>query len=187
MAQPYRPPTKVVTTQTTLLALVVAVDPDWESKKHREIEYLLSNGRVSKAVPYKRGQYAIPEKTTMVNYAGPLTLNAGDITGVGFDFVVMISDNASPGVLTMRTAAQMFADIAGAVPGMGYALRVVNFGGTSALTLVPGDPATLMTNGSWTGQPLVNDSINPGNFTDYQVQFPDATDARIMRVSGNQP
>lgn len=188
MAQPYRPPTKVVTTQTTLLAQVIAVDPEFERKKHWEIEYFpFSSGRVLYADPSKRGAYNTPEKTISIAYTGPATLAAGDITGVGYDFVTTINIAAAPGVLTMRTAAQMFSDIAGAVPNLGYALRVVNFGGTSALTLTPGDPNTLMTDNEWAGQPLRSDVIQPFNFSDYQVQFPDANNVRIKRVSANQP
>lgn len=52
----YNPPTKGTTTQRPLLALVAAVDPDFERGKHREVEYPFQ-GRVFLADPYTRGAY----------------------------------------------------------------------------------------------------------------------------------
>jgi hypothetical protein len=180
----YSPPSTIY---IPWLAEVVKADPEFARKKHWDIEYPASSeGRSLWADPYKRGAYDTPRKSVSVNYAGPQTFGVGDITGVGSDFVTTISDNAAPGVLTTRTGAQMFGDISGAVAGMGYALRVVNFGGLSPLIFMP-DPSIIMRDADWKGQIILRDSINPGNFSDYQVQFPNATQALIKRVSFNEP
>lgn len=50
----YRPPTRVSTTEIPYLALVTSADPDFERRKHREVEYEFS-GRVFLADPYVRG------------------------------------------------------------------------------------------------------------------------------------
>lgn len=52
----YRPPTRVVTTERPYLALVTFVDPEFERKKHREVEYAFE-GRVFVADPSVRGIY----------------------------------------------------------------------------------------------------------------------------------
>lgn len=52
----YRPPTRVVTTQIPYLALVTQADPEFERRKHREVEYEFSS-RVFVADPYVRGSY----------------------------------------------------------------------------------------------------------------------------------
>lgn len=52
----YRPPTRVVTTQIPYLALVTQADPDFERRKHREVEYEFQR-RVFLANPYVRGAY----------------------------------------------------------------------------------------------------------------------------------
>lgn len=56
MAPLYKPPTKVVTTQIPYLAMVTQADPDFERRKHREVEYEFS-GRVFVSNPYDRGAY----------------------------------------------------------------------------------------------------------------------------------
>jgi hypothetical protein len=57
MASPlYKPPTKVRSSEVPYLALVTQFDPDFERKKHREVEYEFQ-GRVFVADPYKRGAY----------------------------------------------------------------------------------------------------------------------------------
>lgn len=56
MAPLYRPPTRVVTTEIPYLAMVTQFDPEFERKKHREVEYEFS-GRVFLADPYDRGAY----------------------------------------------------------------------------------------------------------------------------------
>jgi hypothetical protein len=182
----YRPPNKVVTTTIPWLTEVIRADPDWEKKKHWEPEYVFSSGKVKFADPYKRGAYNTPDKTNFVNYAGPTTFNAGDITNVGYDFVTTVSENATPGQINSRSASQMFSDIAAAVPNIGYALRIVNFGGTSLLTFAP-DPSIIMFDGNWWGQQVLNDQINPGNYSEYQVQFPTPVECLIRRVSTNEP
>lgn len=187
MAPLYRPPIKGTTVSIPWLSLVVQADPDFERRKHREVEYYSSGGKaISIADPYKRGAYNTPQKLSIVAYAGPQVFNAGDITGVGNDFVTVVSDALTPGILTTRSGAQMFSDIANAVPGLGYALRIVNFQGTSQLTIAPG-PNVLMFDGAWWSQQLASDSIAPGQFTDYQVQFPDASHTMFKRVAFGQP
>jgi len=52
----YRPSTRVSTRQFPYLALVAAVDADFQQRKHNEIEYAFS-GRVFTADPAKRGAY----------------------------------------------------------------------------------------------------------------------------------
>jgi hypothetical protein len=182
----YRPPNKVTTTEIPWLAEVIRADPDWERKKHWEAEYVASSGKVFFADPYKRGAFNTPSKTNFVNYAGPTTFAAGDITNVGFDFVTTVSENATPGQINSRTGVQMFSDISGALPGLGYSLRVVNFGGTSLLTFAP-DPSVIMFDGNWWGQQILNDQISPGNYSEYQVQFLDRQTCHIRRVSTNEP
>lgn len=56
MAPLYKPPTKVVTTQFPWLALVSAADPDFQRKKHREVEYEFA-GKNFFADPTVRGAY----------------------------------------------------------------------------------------------------------------------------------
>ena len=57
MAAPlYKPPTKVTTSEVPYLALVTQFDPDFERRKHREIEYAFE-GQVFLADPYIRGAY----------------------------------------------------------------------------------------------------------------------------------
>lgn len=183
----YKPPTKVTTVPIPFLAEVVRVDPSFEQRKHREMEYPDGGGRWARfADPYKRGAYNTPNSLKFVNYTGPATFAAGDMTGVGYDFVSTLSEATAPGVLTTRSGDQLFADIAGAVPNMGYALRVINFGGLSPMTLLPG-AAILIFDNSWDGQLVAADIINPGNFTDFQVQFPDPARALFRRVATNQP
>lgn len=172
----YNPPTKVTTIQMPYLALVVRADPEFERRKHREVEYEFER-KLFVADPYVRGAYKTPVSKTIVNYAGPTTFNVGDLTGVGYDFVWAISQNATPGVLTTRTAAQMFSDIPNAGPLMAYVLRVVNFGGTSPLTLAPGQGVT-----------FVNVApINPNCFSDFTVTFADANNAAFTGTSANNP
>lgn len=56
MAPLYKPPTRVVTTEVPYLALVTQYDPDFERRKHREVEYAFQ-GRVFLGDPYVRGLY----------------------------------------------------------------------------------------------------------------------------------
>jgi hypothetical protein len=52
----YKPPTRVTTRAYTYLALVSQADPDFQRKKHREIEYEFDH-KVFVADPYVRGPY----------------------------------------------------------------------------------------------------------------------------------
>lgn len=52
----YLPPTRVVTTEIPYLALVNQADPEFERRKHREVEYAF-DGRAFLADPYNRGAY----------------------------------------------------------------------------------------------------------------------------------
>lgn len=57
MAAPlYKPATRVSTTEVPYLALVTQYDPDFERRKHREVEYQFA-GRVFLGDPYVRGLY----------------------------------------------------------------------------------------------------------------------------------
>jgi hypothetical protein len=56
MAPLYKPPTRVVSSEVPYLALVTQYDPDFERRKHREIEYAFE-GRAFLADPYVRGAY----------------------------------------------------------------------------------------------------------------------------------
>lgn len=175
----YKPPTKVTTVQVPWLAMVHKADPDFERRKHREPEYApwwSGQGRPFFADPYKLGAYNTPSKTVTVNYSGPQVLNAGDITGVGYDFVTLISESSTPGSFTTRTAAQMFADIPGAVPNIGHALRIVNNAIGSDLTLLPSTGVLLKDRGGWLIKSIV---VRSGTYADLRVQFPDAADAVI--------
>jgi hypothetical protein len=54
----YLPPTRVVTLEMPLIALVTRCDPNWARNKHWEIEYKMRNGRrLFFANPYIRGPY----------------------------------------------------------------------------------------------------------------------------------
>jgi len=53
----YRPPTRVVTVERPWLALVNQADPEFGRRKHREVEYVTSQGRTFVADPYNRGLY----------------------------------------------------------------------------------------------------------------------------------
>lgn len=52
----YKPATKVQTSQIPYLALVTQADPEFERRKHREVEYAFQ-GRAFLADPYVRGAY----------------------------------------------------------------------------------------------------------------------------------
>jgi hypothetical protein len=174
---PYRPVTKVTTIQVAFLNLVTRADPNWAKDKFWEIEYEFT-GKNYYANPYIRGAFNTPAKTVNVNYAGPATFAAGDLTGVGFDFVTVQSNNPTPGLLTTRTAAQMFGDIANAGPGVDWYLRIQNFGGTSHLTLNPGAGVSLV--GS-------EGKIRRGFMTDYVVTLVTPTSAVIQTMISNVP
>jgi hypothetical protein len=53
----YKPNTRVATTQMPYLALVSSADPEFQRRKHREVEYEWASGKVSIADPYVRGAY----------------------------------------------------------------------------------------------------------------------------------
>lgn len=105
------------------------------------------------------------------------TLAAGTITGAYH--TVLTNTGATPGAQTVRTAAQMLADIPGAQVGFGYMLRIVNTGaGTLTLTADAGPTVTI------TGTATVAQNV----FRDYVVTFPTATTATIQSVgSGVSP
>lgn len=108
--------------------------------------------------------------TTIQNnaVAGPATLAQGLITG-SLD-VYLLSTVTTPGTLTTRTAAQLFAD-QGAVAGASYALRIVNTG-TSTFTLGAGTGVTL------TGTMTVLTNA----WRDFVVTFVSATAVTITAV-----
>lgn len=57
MAPLYRPPTRVTSIQVPWLALVTRADPDFERRKHREVEYVTAGNTVFWADPQNRGAY----------------------------------------------------------------------------------------------------------------------------------
>ena len=187
MAPLYKPPTKVTTTQVPWLSIVQRADPNFERAKHHEQEYApwySGQGRTFYADPYRRGAYNTPTKTTRVNYAGPVTLGAGDITGVGFDFVTLISLNAAPGTFTTRSAAQMFGDINNAGANLGYALRIVNDVNGGPITLQVGDGVLLFDRG---GYPHPRLFVRGGTYSDFSVTFTDSAHAEISADSEGGP
>ena len=105
------------------------------------------------------------------------TLAAGAITGA--NFVVLQNTGATPGAQTVRTAAQMLADIPGAQAGDCFRFRIVNTGaGTLTLTADAGPTVTL------TGTATVAQNV----FRDYTLTFNSATTATIQSVgSGTSP
>lgn len=105
------------------------------------------------------------------------TFAAGDITG-GCPTILQ-NTGATPGAQTVRTAAQMFADIPGAVVGGVYPFRIVNTGaGTLTITADAGPTVTL------TGTMTIATNI----FRDYLLTFNTAATATIQSVgSGVSP
>jgi hypothetical protein len=167
MAPLYRPPTRVTTVNIPYQSLVTRVDPNWAKYKFREEEYTFQ-GKIFYGNPYVRGPYDTPVKLVTINYSGNTTFAAGDISGLGFDFVKVNSTSASPGVFTTRTAAQMFSDIPNATIPMGYYLRINNIGGTSE------DLGTSLSIAAGAGVTLVgNMSISQNTYSDFTVSFVD--------------
>lgn len=105
------------------------------------------------------------------------TFAVGDITG-GCPSILQ-NTGATPGAQTVRTAAQMFADIPGAVVGGSYPFRIVNTGaGTLTITADAGPTVTL------TGTMTIATNI----WRDYLLTFTSATAATIQSVgSGVSP
>lgn len=105
------------------------------------------------------------------------TLAAGSITGATFS--VLTNTGATPGAQTVRTAAQMLADIPGAAVGFCSMFRIANTGaGTFTLTADGGATVTL------TGTATIAQNV----FRDYTLTFPTATTATIQSVgSGVSP
>lgn len=177
MAAPlYKPPTRVTTIQIPFLAIVNRADPSRERFKHRDVEYEFS-GKVKVSDPYTTGPYAQPIKRVTVAYSGKTTFAAGDITGVGRDWVYLTSTNVLGGAFTTRTAAQMFSDIANSVPGIDYNLRIINLGGGADIAIVPGAGV------GFGGNP----NISNARFTDLEVYFTDASDVIMTVLTSNNP
>jgi len=179
MAAPlYRPPTRVTSISIPFLAIVNRADPDRERYKHREPNlFEWSHRKYFWEDPYHVGAFVIPVKRVSLNYAGPTTFAQGDITGVGQDFVYTSLTNPTPGNLTTRTAAQMYADLPNPYPGIDYVLRLINIGGGSQVYLQPGAGVAI----------VGNPSINAGFFSDIQVYFTDASDAIMTVRTSNNP
>jgi len=57
MAPLYKPATKVQTVEMPYLSMVTTADPQFERRKHREVEYEVASGKVYVADPYVRGIY----------------------------------------------------------------------------------------------------------------------------------
>lgn len=113
--------------------------------------------------------------TTAAKTAG--TFAAGDITGA--EFSVLQNTGAVPGNQTVRTAAQMLADIPGAQAGFSCRFRIVNTGaGTLTIVVDAGPTVTL------TGTMTVAQNV----FRDYLLTFDSATTATIQSIgSGVSP
>lgn len=179
MAAPlYKPPTRVTTIQIPFLAIVNRADPSREKFKHRDVEYEFS-GKVKVSDPYHTGPYAQPLKRVSTTYVGSVTFAQGDITGVGKDWVYLTNAGAAgaPAAITTRTAAQMFLDIAGSIPGLDYNLRIINLGGGADIAIVPGAGVAL----------VGNPNISNARFTDFEVYFTDASDAIMTVMTANNP
>lgn len=102
---------------------------------------------------------------------------AGAITGA--DFVVLQNTGATPGAQTVRTAAQMLADIPGGYVGLTVMFRIVNTG-AGTLTITADGGATVTLTGTMT--------IAQNVFRDYALTFNTATTATIQSVgSGVSP
>jgi hypothetical protein len=173
----YKPPTRVTTISIPLLAIVNRADPGRERLKHRDDErFDFSSGKVFLEDPYKRGSFAIPVTRKSVNYSGG-TFAQGDLTAFGLDFVYVTSTNSSPGTVTTRTGAQMFADIAGAYPNMDWNIRINNIGEGSDLILAPGQGVALF------GQP----HIPNGTYSDIRAIFTDSQDVIMTVWTANNP
>lgn len=99
------------------------------------------------------------------------TFAAGNLTGAAF--TCYTNTGTTPGTLTTRTAAQMFADFSGAVVGMSYMLRISNAVASNTLTLAGGTGVTL--SGTTT--------VGPNLARDYVVTFTSATAVTIQGVS----
>jgi hypothetical protein len=105
------------------------------------------------------------------------TFAAGDITGAAF--VVLTNTGATPGTQTVRTAAQMLADIPGAASGFSSMFKIINTGaGTLTIGADAGPTVTL------TGTMTVAQNV----WRDYVLTFPTATTATIQSVgAGTSP
>lgn len=176
----YRPPTKVTTVNIPYQALVSRADPSWNKYKFREIEYEFS-GKIFQGNPYTRGPYDTPVKIVTINYSGNTTFAAGDITGLGFDFVKVNSTSASPGVFTTRTGSQMFSDIPNATIPIGYYLRINNIGGTSedlgtALSISAPDSSVAL---------VGNMAVAQNTYSDFTVSFVDTSHVVITTQTYN--
>ncbi len=96
--------------------------------------------------------------------AGPIVFPANAITGT--DDVFLLTTAATPGTMTTRTAAQMYADIVGLVGtqnvnGFAFTLRITNTVITNTLTLAAGTGVTFVAPGTYT--------VGPQAFRDFVV------------------
>jgi hypothetical protein len=191
MAPPYRPPTKVVQINQSILSLVNRVDPDYERLKHWDVEHLFSSKAFYKD-PTLMGAYNTPVKRVTIGYAnqvfaaGDLTPNtlpqpfanyARQFTG----YVYANANNPAPGTLTTRTGAQMFSDWANAAPLAQYRLRLSATGG-APLTLAPGAGVDLRLPGRPLNPTLV---IKNGTFSEFIVTFVDAATVTMQLDTTN--
>lgn len=96
--------------------------------------------------------------------AGPIVFPANTITGT--DDVFLLTTAVTPGTMTTRTAAQMYADIAALigtqnVNGYIFTLRITNTVVTNTLTLAAGTGVTFVAPGTYT--------IGPQAYRDFVV------------------
>jgi len=173
----YRPPTGIATRTIPYISLVTRADPGWARRKYRDVEYYWSNGRVYWANPYQRGAYNTPSKLTVQSYTGPATFAAGDLTGVGEDFVRLTNNATTPGQITTRTGAQMFGDIPGAFVNLQWALRVSNLG-VGDLTILAGGGHVGISG---------NAVVKAGTFSDFVAAIVDVNTVFFQTVSSSNP
>lgn len=165
-----------------MLAVVSRADPDYQRLKARDIEYEFTR-KVFYGNRQQRGAYDTPKKISTVAYSGPATFVAGDLTGVGYDFVELHSTSLTPGVLTTRTGAQMFGDIVNAQPLMQWCLRVANIAEGAPLTFAGGQGVTILVPGT---PPNATWAIPRGTFSDFIATLADVADVTLqLESAGN--
>lgn len=110
-----------------------------------------------------------PIKYTTAAPTASGTFAAGQLTGA--DITVFTSTTSTPGTLTSRTAAQMYADTPSAFPNQKYLLRVFHTG-SGTLTVGAGSNVTI------TGTA----TISTATWRDFMVTFNTASTATLQNI-----